>query len=489
MPKPTSAARPVGRLPVETPPVVEAPKIEVPSPGDDGFSSFAAALKYLNDRVNYERGLPPRGGTEFRLDRMRALLEKLGNPQRDVKCVHVAGSKGKGSVVEMASSCLTACGYTTGIYTSPHLVDVRERLRIDGEMIGHAAFNRTLGRAARAAEALKGRHGDATYFELLTAQALTWFAEEAVDVAVIEVGIGGRLDATNLVEPEVTAVTAIQLEHTQVLGDTLEQIAREKAGIFKPGICALTVPQSAEVMAAFRECAARAGASLEVVGEDIEFSYRFEATPELGPHARVCLTTPRSEHEHLPVPLKGEHQAYNCGLALAILDKLRDRGFDTPELKVAEGLSRTPTQGRMELVWESPRILVDGAHTPESIHCLVRAIGAHVKYDSMVAVFGCSSDKDVKGMLGRLATGADKVIFTKSASNPRGLDPRELQKRFAEVSPKMTQSARTVADALNLAARAVGRDDLICATGSFYIAGEAKKHLLDLRARRASGKG
>ncbi len=449
------------------------------------FPSYGAALKYLNERVNVERALPGRVPVEaFRLDRMRALLDALGNPERDVKCVHVAGSKGKGSTVEMVASCLTACGYTTGIYTSPHLVDVRERIRIDTDVIGYGAFCRVLGRCVEAAGTIKKKLGETTYFELLTAMALSHFAEQAVDIAVIEVGIGGRLDATNLIHPEVTAVSAIQLEHTEILGKTLDLIAREKAGIFKPGVTAITIPQQPGVMNVLRDAAQSVGAPLEVVGEGIEFSYRFEATPELGPHARVCLTTARSNFEHLAVPLKGEHQAYNCGLALAILDRLRDRGFETPERKVAEGLARTPGMGRLELVWDSPRIIVDGAHTTESLQCLIKAIGAHVRYDSMVVIFGCAADKDIKGMLSKLALGADKIIFARAAGNPRAMDPRELQRRFAEVSGKMTQPARSLAEALSIAEKAVGRDDLICVTGSFYLAGEAKKHLMDLKARR-----
>lgn len=485
MPKSTPAARRNARASGEPVEVQVQSGAEAQATGVESVATYAAALRYLNERVNFERTPPSRmGGQEFRLDRMKALLAALGNPQREVRCVHVAGSKGKGSVVEMTASCLAACGYTTGVYTSPHLVDVRERVRINGDSIGPTAFTRTLTKVATEAERLQAEHGEITYFELLTAMALSWFAEEAVDLAVVEVGIGGRLDATNLVEPDVTAVTAIQLEHTQLLGDTLEKIAREKAGIFKPGVPALTVTQTPGVMEVFREVAGSVGAPLEVVGEDVDFSYRVEATPELGPHARVCVTTERSNFEHLPVPLKGEHQAPNCGLALAILDRLRERGFDTPERLVAEGLARTPSAGRMEMAWKSPRIIVDGAHTPDSIHCLIKAIGAHIRYDSMVAVFGCGSDKDVRGMLAKLAMGADKVIFTRSAGNPRAMDPRELQKRFAEVSGKMTQVTRTLQDALGMAARAVGRDDLICVTGSFYIAGEAKKHLLELAKRQ-----
>jgi dihydrofolate synthase/folylpolyglutamate synthase len=227
--------------------------------------------------------------------------------------------------------------------------------------------------------------------------------------------------------------------------------------------------------------AAASGAELRVLGENgsgIDFSHRFEASPEIGPHIKVNLSTPRSNFEHLPVPLRGEHQAFNCGLALAILDKLKDRGFEIREREVAKGLAGTPNYGRMEVIATSPRVVVDGAHNPESVHGLMRAIGAHMKYDSMVVIFGCAADKDVPGMLAKVALGADKIIFTKATGHARGVEPRELQRRFAEVSHKMAQIAPSVKDAIVMASHAVTRDDLICVTGSFYLAGEAKKLLL-----------
>lgn len=496
MPKSThgaaAASRKTGRNKSSSKPIrVEpAPTVAHPEPAapvkPSEIDNFTNAMRYLNERVNVERTSPTRVSPDaFKLDRMAALLDELGNPQRDVKCVHIAGSKGKGSTVEMTASCLTACGYAVGVYTSPHLVDIRERIRINAEPISYPHFAKLCQKVALAGQNIKKNHGEPTFFEIVTAMGLCYFAEQAVDIAVVEVGLGGRLDATNLIQPEVTAITAIQLEHTQLLGDTVEKIAKEKAGIFKPGVTALSVPQAPGVMQVLREAAAAVGAPLEVLGDEIDFSYRFEASPEMGPHARVVLTTARSNFEHLPVPLKGEHQAPNCGLALAILDKLRDRGFETPERKVAEGLTRTPLFGRMEMAWDSPRVLLDGAHTPDSIQCLMKAIGAHVKFDSMVAVFGCAADKDVKAMLQKLAMGADKVIFTRAAGNARSMDPRELQRKFAEVSSKMSQVAKSLPDALNIAVRAVSRDDLICVTGSFYLVGEAKKHLADQAAKRA----
>lgn len=465
---------------------------EVSSPRSNkrvrAFSTYAQALKYLGDRVNVERTRPGRvDRNAFKLDRMRALLDALDNPQRDIRCVHVAGSKGKGSVVEMAAAALAGCGYAVGVFTSPHLADVRERIRIGDAMIDEASFTTGMTRVARAAAKVPGGLGELTYFEVITALALTHFAEQAVDLALIEVGLGGRLDSTNLVEPEVTVITEIQREHTALLGHTLEEIAREKAGILKPGVPALTVPQTPEVMEVIKAQAEAVGAPLGVLGEDVEFTWRFEASPDLGPHVRVCVTTPNTSFEHLPVPLPGEHQAYNCGVALAVLDRLRERGIETSEIDVARGLANTAQNGRMEMVFDSPRIMVDGAHNPESIRALVKSIGAHTKFDSMVVIFGCAADKDVAGMLEEIALGADKIIFTWAGDNARAADPKDLAKRFGEISPKMTQVAQTPKEAINMAARAVGREDLICVTGSFHLAGEAKRLLTEAAARQQAG--
>ncbi|MDX2132206.1 MAG: cyanophycin synthetase [Planctomycetota bacterium] len=450
----------------------------VPAGGSRAFHGYDDALAFLESRVNVEALSPTQvdGAATFRLDRMRALMDRLENPQSSFKCVHVAGSKGKGSVCEMLASCLQACGIATGLYTSPHLVDMSERIRICRDPIGRGAFSTLLARAADAADAIARAHGDATYFELLTATAFLHFAEQAVDVAVIEVGLGGRDDATNIITPEACGITAIHVEHARLLGPAIEDIARHKAGIIKPGIPAVSVPQSAPVAGVLRARAAEVGTTLEFLGEDIDYSFRFESSPELGPHTRVVVTTPRSSFEHLPVPLKGEHQAVNCALALALIDKLRTRGVEAPEAAVAQGLSATPSLGRLETVRMRPRVVVDGAHTPESVQALIKALGAQVRYDSLVVVFGCASDKDAGGMLAALATGADKVIFTRAHGNARAADPRDLQRRFSEVSGKMSQLAPNVREALALAARAVNRDDLVLVTGSFAVAGEAKRH-------------
>lgn len=451
------------------------------------FPSYQAALKCLHDRVNVERTRVMRLRRDlFKLQRMRALMDGLGNPQDAIKTVHIAGTKGKGSVCAMTSSALEACGFAVGSYTSPHLMDIRERIQINGRLISTSDFTKTLARVETVAEQIESKHGKPTFFEMLTAMSLCYFADQAVDIAIMETGLGGRLDATNVIRPEVTAVTAISHDHTQLLGADLESIAREKAGIFKKDVPALTIAQEPGVIDVMAAAAEEAGTTLEIVGREIEFSYRFEATPNLGPHTCVCLSTGATTFEHVNVPLAGEHQALNCGLALAIVGVLRARGFDAPEPRVIEGLLDTRLPGRMEIAWNEPRILLDGAHNAASLKALMRSVGVHAPYDSLVVVFGCGEDKNVDELLRCVSSGADKLIFTRTKGNPRAVDPMDLAHRFGEVSGKMTQVAANLPDALNLAARAVSRGDLICVTGSFYLVGEAKKYLSGLAQRGES---
>lgn len=419
----------------------------------------------------------------FKLDRMQAILEALGNPHRGVQMVHIAGSKGKGSVCEMLASALGACGYAVGIYSSPHLVRVNERIRVNECQISDDDFVAMTQRCREAAAGLKSDLGTPTFFELMTAMAFTYFVHQAVDVAVIEVGLGGRLDCTNVITPGVCGLASIQLEHTDILGTTLEEIAREKAGIMKPGVPIVTVPQDEAVMGVLRARAVEIGAPLFVLGEDTEYSCRFESEPALGPHARICVSSPCISYEHMAVPLKGEHQAANCGLTLALLDQLTDRGFIAPEHEVAVGLSRTSNAGRLELACPSPRILLDTAHTPDSIACLVKAVGAHLRFDSLVTIFGCASDKNIDQMLIEIARGADKVIFTKVSDHPRAMDPVELARRFREHTGTMCQVEPDLKSAINTASRAVGREDLVLVTGSCYLVGEAKRLFEEKAAR------
>ena len=447
------------------------------------IGTYHSAVKWLLELTDIERLRVVRYDEDgdFKLDRMRSLLAALGDPQDQFRAVHIGGTNGKGSTMAMMSAMLRKCGYGVGEFSSPHLIDMRERVTINGQRITKNDFTESMKTIARAAVEIGEQP---TFFEAITAIAFMHFAAQAVDIAIIEVGLGGRLDSTNVIMPVLTVITEIQLDHTRILGETIEKIATEKAGMIKPGVPVITRGQHPDADRVLREKAEELGTTIRMVNKEIEFSNRFCSTVELGPHNRVCLYTETSRLEHLPVPLPGEHQAFNCGLALAAVDHLKSIGFECPESVVTEGLEETQIPGRMQLVWERPRILVDGAHNPDALTALMRCVGAHVPYDSMVCIFGCAADKDIDAMLDRVSLGADKVIFTKASRNTRAAEPEDLRRRFMERSGKMCQTAPTVKEALEVAARAVSREDLICVTGSFYLVGETMKYLETLKKQR-----
>jgi dihydrofolate synthase/folylpolyglutamate synthase len=410
--------------------------------------------------------------TNFNLSRMLRILAGLGNPHKRIRTVHVAGTKGKGSTCHMIASMLQNSGYRTGLYTSPHIVELRERISVDGTLVSESEFTRLMARIAPVVNRL--RRDEPTFFEIMTAAAFLHFVNHKVDLAVIETGLGGRLDSTNVIRPEVCGITSISYDHVAQLGNTLEKIAEEKAGIFKPGVPAISAPQVPAVRRVLRKVAERVGCPLRIIGEDIEFSYRFESSRASGPHTRVCLATPTTRFDHLRVPLLGEHQAHNCGVALGMVVALREAGFDVPGQAAIDGLAKVHVAGRLELIRDLPRTVVDAAHNAASIAALMRAIGQNITYDSMVVIFACSLDKDIDGMLTQLQLGADKVIFT-SAATPRSVDPHELHARFLEKSQKMAQVGETLEEAYRIACKSVGREDLICITGSIYLVGLAKR--------------
>jgi len=419
----------------------------------------------------------------FNLERMRKLLKRVGDPQEKLRTVHIAGTKGKGSTATMLAEMLRACGHRVGLYTSPHIVDIRERITINGALIPRKVLADLIFKIERHVKAMAD--DKPTFFEIFTALAFTYFAKEKVDIAVVEAGLGGRLDSTNVLKPDVCGLTSISIDHTQQLGDTVAKIAEEKAGIFKRDIPIVSVPQVPEAKRVLKKAAKTTKSRLMFTGEDIDFSYRVESSRRDGCHARVCLTTPQSRFEHLPVPLLGEHQALNCGLALALLDQLKLQGLDVDDERAIEALSAVEVPGRMELIHDNPRILVDGAHNAASIQALMRAIGQHIPYDSMIMVFGCAADKDVSGMMAQLATGADKVIFTAAKGCARSASPGELAEQYEECCGRTSQTAERLDEAMAIAQSAATREDIICIAGSFYLVGEAKK-LMPAKRRAAA---
>ena len=437
------------------------------------FNSYKQAISYLFEKTDYEKEDHLRYNvTTFNLDRMEKLLSLVGNPHRKIHTVHIAGTKGKGSTATMLARMLEANGYRVGLYTSPHLVHLHERISVNSQMISEQKMLGLLNRIYAPTERLS-KTDPPTFFEIMTALAFMHFLDMKVDIGVIETGLGGRLDSTNVIEPKVVGITSLSIDHQQQLGTTIDSIAREKAGIFKRGVPAITVEQEPLAMRVLKSQATAIKAPLSVTGGDIDFSYRFETSREDGPHTRICLTTPTSKFEHLRVPLHGKHQAINCGLALAMLDKLKATGYKIDNEKATEGLNKVRLAGRMEMICDDPRVMIDAAHNAASIRALIQAIGQNIPYDSMVVIFACNSDKDAEGMLRELQYGADKVIFTRSNS-AKAMSPQDLADMYTQICGKMCQSAVSLGEALRLARSAISREDLICITGSFYLIGEAK---------------
>ncbi|MBW8035497.1 MAG: bifunctional folylpolyglutamate synthase/dihydrofolate synthase [Planctomycetes bacterium] len=441
------------------------------------FRTYNSAMRYLFDKTDYEKQQKLRYNvTTFDLDRMNSLLKNLGNPHKKIATVHIAGTKGKGSTATMLAKMIEANGYNVGLYTSPHVTTLHERIAINSKMISEKQMLGLMNRMHTVIEKFARKNDVPTFFEIITALAFLHFKDTNVDIAIIETGLGGRLDSTNVIEPFLVGITSISIDHQNLLGNTIDLIAAEKAGVIKKGIPVITVPQDPTAMKVLKHHALSVDAPLSVTGLDIDFSSRFESSREEGPHTRICLTTPNSRFEHLRVPLPGEHQAVNCGLALAMLDKLKVQGYEIDDDKAADGLSEVNLIGRMEIISNDPRVIVDTAHNAASIHALIHAIGQHVPYDSMVIIFGCNSDKDVRGMLEQLQYGADKVVFTRSNS-PKAMYPENLAEIYTDVCGKMYQTAMTLREAVRIAKNAVSREDLICITGSFYLVGQAKEQL------------
>ncbi|MHC4647843.1 MAG: bifunctional folylpolyglutamate synthase/dihydrofolate synthase [Planctomycetota bacterium] len=437
------------------------------------FNTYDKAIGYLCGRTDYEKETRlSYNVTTFNLGRMQKLLGLLGHPHKKIQTVHIAGTKGKGSTATMLAKMIEANNYNVGLYTSPHVVSLHERIMVNSQMIRNSEMLGLLNRIYRPVEKM-AKTDCPTFFEIMTALAFMHFVDKEVDIAVIETGLGGRLDSTNVIRPKVVGITSLSIDHQRQLGDNINSIAREKAGVFKRGVPVITVQQEPAAMRILKAEATAAKAPFSVTGSDIDFSYRFETSREHGPHTRVCLTTSTSKFEHLRVPLYGKHQAINCGLALAMLDKLKSSGYEIDNEKATEGLNKVSLLGRMEMICDDPRIMIDGAHNAASIHALMHAIGQNIPYDSMVVIFACNVDKDATGMLTELQYGADKVIFTRSNS-AKAMLPETLAEMYGEICGKMCQTAFSLAEALRLARSAIGREDLICITGSFYLIGQAR---------------
>lgn len=449
-------------------------------PADDAART---ALDFLYGRIDYERA-PPVGdaGGAFKLDRMRELLARLGDPQLQVPCVHIAGSKGKGSTAAMLASVLTAAGHRTGLFTSPHILRFEERVQIDGAPLATDRLVRHVERLRPLALELDSLPcGSPTFFELTTALSWLEFVERQADIVVLEVGLGGRLDATNLCRPLACLITSISRDHTRLLGDTHEAIAREKAGIVKPGVPLLTAVEEPGPLGVIREVCRERRAECRVIGEDIQFGHLHcrDATPDSAlPFYGIDVRTPWREHHDIDVPLPGLHQTRNTALVLAAADVLdRTSPFPVPDGALRDGLRSVRWPLRIEVVEREPLLILDAAHNVASIAALLETLRG-VRAARRIAIFGTSRDKEAAVMLRQLSPEFDELILTQYLTNPRALRVAGLNRIATRKLSRSCHTAQTPAEALALARRLARPEDLICLTGSFFLAAEVRELVL-----------
>ena len=424
--------------------------------------NYPGALSYLDSCI----GL----GRKFGLEPMRAVMSRMGDPHTRRRVIHVAGTNGKTSTSRMAGQVLVTQGYSAGVFTSPHLQAVEERIAVNGRSLTPLQFAEAISEVAEVIveEVADGGRG-LTYFELTAAAAFAHFARAGVDAMVLEVGLGGRLDATNVVSAEVAVLTGLGFDHTQYLGDTLPQIAREKLGIVAPGarlVCGAIPPEAAPVV----ERKVRAsGAEVLWLGKD--FGVRaISAMPEGG--WRVSVDGLYGSYENLRLPLRGRHQIRNLAVAVAAAEAWLERGLDADRLRA--GLRRFSVPGRMELISrDSTLLLLDGAHNPEACTVLAKSMAEEFGEGGWVGVLGVMGDKDLESMIAALAPLLDKVVASR-ADSPRALYPHEMAGRIKRISDLPVIQCADPAEAIQRACSLAGRGGRVLVVGSLYLVGEVR---------------
>jgi len=442
-----------------------------------GIETGQQAVEFLLGRVDYERISAALSASDFKLDRMRHLLEKVGNPQDRIPAVHVAGTKGKGSTCAMMAGALSAAGYRTGLFTSPHVERFEERVQINGELIDEVALVTHARRLAEVTEEIDRERGamQPTFFELTTALAWLWFESRGVQIAVMEVGLGGRLDSTNICRPAVCVLTTISRDHMHILGSRLAEIAAEKAGIIKPGVPVISGVTGAEAAEVIEQTAARRAAPLDLIGREfhVEDGHPTEASRCGRTGTPIRVRTPDAGIDVQPAR-PGAHQVHNTALAVAALLKLRQSGWNIPDRAIQSGVRDLKWPVRIEVVCENPLVVIDAAHNWASAQALLKTLEAMPVSGRRVLIFATSRDKDVGGLLRLLVPRFDSVVLTRFVKNPRACPVSQLRELTAGLSVRPVHFAEQPEVAWRLAQRLVGENGLICAAGSFFLAAEIK---------------
>jgi dihydrofolate synthase/folylpolyglutamate synthase len=437
--------------------------------------TYEDAIAALLSLVDHERSVPsvPRQKRIYDLNNIELLLSRLGEPHRLPGVVHVAGTKGKGSTAAIVESILRAAGYSTGFYSSPHLHSFCERIRRDGRPIEPQRFADLTASVWQhhQANSFDPDAGPATLFEYLTAMAFLCFQVDQTDCNVVEVGLGGRLDATNVVSPNVCVITPVSLDHMAILGDTIGEIAGDKAGIIKPGVPVVVAPQSAEAADVIRQQADSRQSPVITIGEDVTWQ-----TNPAGVSGQDVTIQGRLNTYRARLPLLGAFQGINAASAVAAVEILGDSGNAVTPADVVAGLSRVEWPCRLEVLGQNPTLVADGAHNDHSVDTVLATLRDYLPYRRLIVVAGFSRDKQVEAMVGLLAKRADRVIATRSR-HPRSMRPADIAASFANagISSQSIAQRPQVAQAVDEARSVAGKDDLILVTGSLFVAAEARE--------------
>ncbi len=442
-------------------------------------------LQFLFARVDYEKLHASYDYAQaLGLKRIGQLLQRIGDPHLHLPVVHVAGSKGKGSAAAMIAAILSQAGYRTGLYTSPHLERMEERIGIDGRCCTPSELCALVEQIRPAVEQLDEQAAaeksiGPTLFEILTAMALRYFVDRRAQIAVLEVGLGGRLDATNVCRPAVCVITSISFDHTQQLGSTLEAIAGEKAGIIKPGVPVVSGVTEDEPRAVIRHTCRSLGCRLLELGVDFDFRYYPARHLEQADcAARLDFLSPPDmaveQLQGLDLTLLGSHQAANAAVAVAAVLQLAQQGWHVSAEAIRRALGGLRWPGRIELLARRPAVILDAAHNVASVQALVRTVEESFSVARRVLLFGTTQDKDVPGMLACLLPRFDEVVLTQYTTNPRAVPAERLGAMATQMTGRHYPVYAHPEQAWRLARRLAKPEDLICITGSFYLAGQMR---------------
>ena len=449
--------------------------------------NYDEALAFWYGCINYEQRSPQ--PDDLKLEQMRALLAQLGNPHEQLRIIHVAGSKGKGSTSAMLAAILREAGFLTGLFTSPHLCGVEERIQVDGRPIASDELTSQLEEVQTAVRELQacrtsGRNQIAfspTFFEVATALGFLYFHRRRVDWALVEVGLGGRLDSTNVCIPEVALITSISFDHTRQLGNSLASIAREKAGIVKSGRPVISGTKNPEARAVIEQVCQERRAPLRQLGIDFHYEYtpgKIEADTCTSATGAVQIRTEERIWPAMELGLLGEHQATNAAVAVACTEALRNAGWQIADSAVARGLAGVSWPARLEVVSHRPLVVLDCAHNVASASALTAALKTSFPPGRKILIFASSNDKDVAGMFKILGPVFSHIFLTRYGKNPRSVLPEELARTLGQVAGTPSTICPTAIEAWHRARELATPADVICIAGSVFLAGELRPVLV-----------